>query len=178
MTTHIETDRLILREWEDTDLEAFARMNGDPVIMEYLPRVLDEAASKRHMTAFKKHFKEHGYGLYAVELKEDKEFVGFVGLNNVDFKAPFTPAVEIAWRLDYEYWGQGYASEAAKAVVDHAFKELKLKELVAFTVHDNTRSRGLMEKIGMKYVEGADFDYPALKKGHPLGRFVLYRIKK
>jgi len=178
MTTHIETERLILREWRDEDLAPFARMNGDPLVMEFLPRVLDEKTTARHMKEFQKHFKVHGYGLYAVEIKETGEFAGFVGLNTVDFKSHFTPAIEIAWRLDYEYWGKGYGSEAAKAVIAHAFNGLGLRELVAFTVHDNARSRHLMEKIGMTYDAKGDFDYPALKKGHPLGRFVLYRIQK
>ncbi len=178
MMMHIETERLILRDWGDDDLAPFARMNGDPLVMEYLPRVLDEKTSARHMQEFQKHFKVHGYGLYAVEIKETGEFAGFVGLNTVDFKSHFTPAIEVAWRLDYEYWGKGYGSEAAKAVIDHAFNKLGLRELVAFTVHDNNRSRHLMEKIGMTYDQKGDFDYPALKKGHPLGRFVLYRIRK
>lgn len=178
MTIHIETERLVLREWRDEDLHPFARMNGDPLVMEYLPRVLDEKATARHMKEFQKHFKKHGYGLYAVEIRDSGEFAGFVGLNTVSFKAAFTPATEVAWRLDYEYWGKGYGSEAAMAVIQHAFDKLALKELVAFTVHDNDRSTHLMEKIGMTRDEKGDFDYPALKKGHPLGRFALYRIVK
>lgn len=97
---------------------------------------------------------------------------------NVDFKAAFTPAIELAWRLDYEHWGKGYASEAARAVIDHAFTVLSLTELVAYTVHDNVRTIAMMEKLGMEYQKGEDFDYPALRKGHPLGRFVLYKIEK
>ncbi|MCB1651863.1 MAG: GNAT family N-acetyltransferase [Alphaproteobacteria bacterium] len=178
MKKHIETERLILREWEDEDLEPFARMNADPLVMEYLPRVLDEKASARHMQEFQKHFDKYGYGLYVVEVKEDDEFAGFVGLKNVDFKAAFTPAIELAWRLDYEHWGKGYASEAARAVIDHAFTVLSLTELVAYTVHDNVRTIAMMEKLGMEYQKGEDFDYPALRKGHPLGRFVLYKIEK
>lgn len=178
MTTYIETERLILRDWQDSDQAPFARMNGDPLVMEFLPRHMDEKASNKLVKRFQDHFKKYGYGLFAVEIKESGEFAGFVGLHNVEFEAPFTPAVEIAWRLDYEYWGKGYGSEAAKAVLNYAFKTLKLKEVVAFTVHDNTRTIHVMEKIGMKRDPKGDFDYPALKKGHPLGRFVLYRMKK
>lgn len=178
MTVHIETERLCLREWQDEDLKPFARMNADPVVMEYLPRVLGEKASKRHMKEFQAHFKKHGFGLYVVEAKETGEFSGFVGLNHVGFDAAFTPAVELAWRLDYEYWGQGYASEAAYGVLEHAFGALDLKEIVSFTVHDNARTTKLMEKIGMEYQDGCDFDYPTLRKGHPLGRFVLYKKQK
>jgi RimJ/RimL family protein N-acetyltransferase len=177
MIKPLETERLILREWKNEDSEVFARMNGDPLVMEYLPRVLDARASAKLMDRFKAHFKEHGYGLYAVERKEDGAFIGFVGLDNVTFEAHFTPAVEIAWRLDYEYWGKGYATEAAQAVIKHAFNTLKLKEIVAFTVHDNERMIHILEKLGMKKDEKGDFDYPLLAKGHPLGRFVLYRLK-
>ncbi|MEZ5813872.1 MAG: GNAT family N-acetyltransferase [Alphaproteobacteria bacterium] len=175
MTVHIETERLIFREWKDEDRAPFARMNGDPIVMEYLPRSLDEAASNKLVDRFQEHFDRCGYGLYAVELKETGQFAGFVGLNNVEFKADFTPATELAWRLDYEFWGKGYGSEAARAALEHGLKKLKLKEIVSFTVHDNARSIHLMEKIGMKRDEKGGFDYPSLRAGHPLGRFVLYR---
>lgn len=171
---YIETPRLLLRDWKEEDREPFARMNGDPMVMEYLPRSLDEKASNKLVERFEAHFKKYGYGLFAIERKEDGEFVGFTGLHNVEFKEHFTPAVELAWRLDYEYWGQGYGSEAGKAVLEYAREVLDLDEVVAFTVHDNDRMIHLMEKIGLHYVEGGDFDYPALRKGHPLGRFVLY----
>jgi len=113
-----------------------------------------------------------------LERKEDGAFMGFTGLQRVPFRAAFTPAIEIAWRLDYEFWGQGYASEAAKAVLEHGFDVQGLDEVVAFTVHDNVRSIGVMEKIGMKKVRGGKFDYPTLPKNHPLGSFVLYRSQK
>lgn len=178
MTIYIETTRLNLRDWRESDLTDFARMNADPLVMQYLPRVLDEASSKRHLKEFQQHFKKHGFGLYVVEVKETGDFAGFVGVQHVDFKAEFAPAVELAWRLDYEFWGKGYASEAAKGVIEHAFSQLDLSELVAFTVNDNDRTIALMEKVGMRRDEAGDFDFPALKKGHPLGRFVLYRIQK
>jgi 3-dehydroquinate dehydratase/shikimate dehydrogenase len=99
-----------------------------------------------------------------------------VGIQQVEFEAAFTPAVEIAWRLDYEYWGKGYATEAAEAVLQYAFDTLKLKEVVAFAVHDNEVAIHMMEKIGMTRDPGGDFDFPALRKDHPLGHFVLYRL--
>jgi RimJ/RimL family protein N-acetyltransferase len=174
----LETERLILRQWKPEDRKPFARMNADPVIMEYMPRALDEKASDKLVLRFQEHFKAHGFGLYAIERKEDGAFMGFVGLNTVEFEAHFTPAVEIAWRLDYEYWGQGYATEAARRVIEHAFDELKLKEIVAFSVHDNSRAIHIMEKLGMRHDPKGDFDYPSLRKGHPLGRFVLYRLSR
>lgn len=178
MKKHIETDRIILREWQESDRPQFARMNGDPLIMEYLPRPLDEEASNHLVDKFEQHFDKHGYGLYALERKEDGAFMGFTGLNTVEFTAPFTspkkPATEIAWRLDYEYWGKGYGSEAAQAVLDHGLGALDIPEVMAFTVFDNKRTIGLIEKIGMHRVEGGDFYYPTLPKDHPLGCFVLY----
>lgn len=173
----LETDRLILREWNPEDREPFARMNADAMVMEFLPRLLDPPASDKLVERFKAHFKRHGYGPFALELKETGEFMGFVGLRQVEFDAPFTPAVEIAWRLSYDFWGKGYATEAAQRVLQYGFEDLKLKEIVSFTVHDNSRTLHIMEKIGMKRDEKGDFDYPGLAKGHPLGRFVLYRLK-
>lgn len=176
-----ETDRIIFRQWKDEDRQPFARMNGDPLVMQYLPRSLDEKASNHLVDKFQAHFDKYGYGLYALERKEDGAFMGFTGLNTVEFTAPFTspkkPATEIAWRLDYEYWGKGYGSEAAQAVLNHGLKKLKLPEIVAFTVFDNTRTIALIEKIGMHRVEGGDFRYPTLVKDHPLGSFVLYSTK-
>ncbi len=177
MTTVIETPRLILRQWRAEDAPLFARINGDPLIMQYMPRVLPPKDSDKLVKRFDDHFSKHGYGMYAVESRESGVFMGTVGLQHVDFKVPFAPAVEVAWRLDYEFWGQGYATEAARAVADFAFNDLKLKEIVAFTVHDNTRSIHVMEKLGMAHDEKGDFDYPSLPKGHPLGRHVLYRLK-
>lgn len=175
---HLETERLILREWRGEDREPFARINSDPMVMEFLPRILDREDSDKLVERFQQHFKKHGYGLFVLEHKETGQFMGFVGLNHVEFKAPFTPAVEIAWRLDYDCWGHGYATEAAKRILDYAFNDLKLKEIVSFTVHDHERSMHIMEKIGMSRVEGGDFDYPMLPKGHPLGRFVLYELTR
>lgn len=176
-TVHIETDRILLREWEPGDVEHFARMNADPLIMEYFPRVLDEADTKKLVKRFQDHFKQHGFGLYALECRKTGAFMGFVGLSVVRDVFPFAGEVEIAWRLEYEFWGKGFASEAARAVIDYAFNTLKLKELVAFSVYDNTRAIHVMEKLGMKRDPKGDFSYPKLPKGHPLGDHVLYRLK-
>ncbi|MCK6418744.1 MAG: GNAT family N-acetyltransferase, partial [Alphaproteobacteria bacterium] len=125
---HIRTDRLILREWEEGDRKPFASINADPIIMEHFPRRLDEKASNHLVERFQKHFKQHGYGMYAVELQDKGEFIGFVGLEQVDAKFPIAPAVEIAWRIDYGHWGKGYATEAARGVLAHAFSKLGLDE--------------------------------------------------
>lgn len=178
MNKILETERLILRAWKEDDREPFARMNADPIVMEYMPRILPPKDSNKLIERFEAHIEKHGYGMWALEHKETKAFIGTVGLHNVELDVPFTPAVEIAWRLDYGFWGQGYATEAARQVLDYASNDLKLKEVVAFSVHDNSSAIRIMEKLGMKRDEKGDFDYPSLRKGHPLGRFFLYRLSR
>jgi RimJ/RimL family protein N-acetyltransferase len=102
-------------------------------------------------------------------------FIGFVGLSVPRFEAHFTPCVEIGWRLAYEYWGRGYATEAARAVLDFGFQQLALREIVSFTTTANLRSRAVMERIGMTRTPADDFDNPGVPAGHALRRHVLYR---
>jgi len=178
MTTHIETERLILREWHAEDLPAFARINADPLIMEYFPRTLSEAQTKKLVKHFRDHFKAHGFGFYAVEVKDKSQFIGFCGIGYVSEKMPFAPAIEIAWRLDYAYWGKGYGTEAARAVLNHAFTDLNLKEIVAYSVEDNTRAIHMMNKLDLKKDAKGSFHRPGLAKDHPNGDYALYRLKK
>jgi len=176
--TYIETERLILRDWKKADLEEFIRINSDSMVMEYMPRILKPDDSKRLMKKFHEHIQKNGYGMFAVEIKETGEFIGTVGICQVRFDAPFTPAVEIAWRLNYESWGKGYATEAARAVMDYGFNEMDLDEIVAFTIHDNTPGIHVMEKLGMTRDKKGDFIYPRLKKEHPLALHCLFRINR
>jgi RimJ/RimL family protein N-acetyltransferase len=139
--------------------------------MEYFESVLTPRESDALADLIALHFKQHGFGLWAVEITGESLFAGFIGLMIPAFTAPFTPCVEIGWRLAAEHWGRGYAVEGARAVVDCAFGELGLDEIVSFTVPANLRSRRVMEKIGMTHDSADDFDHP---RGH--GRHVLYRI--
>lgn len=116
-----------------------------------------------------------GWGLWAVEVKDGPQFIGFVGLNEVDFEAHFTPAVEVGWRLARQHWGNGYATEAARAAVDFAFQELALQEIVSMTTVANERSRRVMGRLGMVRDPADDFDHPRVPAG-PLRRHVLYRL--
>ena len=175
---HIETDRLILREWMPEDLPAFARINADPLIMEYFPRTLSEVQTKKLVKRFTEHFKAHNFGFYAAETKDTQDFIGFCGIGHVSDKMPFAPTVEIAWRLDYAYWGKGYGTEAARAVLNHAFTDLDLKEIVAYSVEDNTRALHMMGKLGLKKDAKGGFHRPGLAKDHPNGEYALYRLKK
>lgn len=175
---HIATARLKLREWTAADAEPFAALNGDPRVMEFFPAALTRAQSDAQMEAIQAFIADHGYGLYAAEEKASGRFIGFVGLWPPSFEAHFTPAIEIGWRLARDAWGQGYASEAARAVVDHAFQLLDLDALVSFTAEWNRPSRRVMEKLGMTHDPADDFRHPKLPPDHKLSRHVLYRLKR
>jgi RimJ/RimL family protein N-acetyltransferase len=172
------SDRLILRHWRPSDREPFARLNADPQVMQFLPRLLSPAESDTAAQRIEDHFRRHGFGLYAAELRERSAFIGFIGLSIPAFKARFSPCIEIGWRLAVEHWGQGLATEGARAVAQHAFRELSLEEIVSFTVPANTRSRRVMEKLGMTHNPAEDFNHPQLPPGHPLRRHVLYRLSR
>lgn len=172
----LHSDRLLLRRWRPEDLEPLAAMNADPEVMRCLPAQLSREESDAVAERIERHFEAHGFGFWAVEAPGIAPFIGFVGLANVGFEAPFTPAVEIGWRLARPFWGSGYATEAARAALTFGFNRLRLPEIVAFTVPANARSRRVMERIGMSHDPADDFDHPALAPGHPLRRHVLYRI--
>jgi len=176
MAEPLATARLILREWRDADRIPFQRMNADPRVMEFFPAPLTPEESDNGITRVDQHFQRNGFGLYAAELIESGTFIGFIGLNVPAFEAPFMPAVEIGWRLAYDYWGKGLATEGARAVVVHAFERLALPSLVSFTPTANLRSRRVMEKIGMTHDPAGDFDHPRLVPGHYLRRHALYRL--
>lgn len=172
----IRTPRLRLRDWRDEDLAPFAAMNADPTVMEFFPRPLDRAESDAAVGRIREHFARHGFGLWAVEVPVAAEFIGFVGLSVPRFEAHFTPCVEIGWRLARDHWGRGYATEAARAVLDLAFGRPGPDEVVSYTAAVNLRSRAVMERIGMTRSPGDDFDHPWLPEGHALRPHVLYRI--
>jgi len=173
----LETERLILRDWQESDILPFIEMNQDPEVMKYFPAILSADETNSLVMRIKSHFREHGFGLFAVELKSEKKFIGFVGLFIPSFEAHFMPAVEIGWRLSSKYFNKGFATEAAKKVLEHAFGELKLKEVVSFAVMTNQPSINVMQKIGMTHDAKDDFQHPKLDKNHPLSWHVLYRIK-
>ncbi len=173
----ITTKRLILRPWKEEDLEPFAAMNADPRVMECFPSVKSYEESAEEYYRIIEKFKKDGYCFWAVSVINGADFIGFIGLHKVSFTAHFTPAVEIGWRLCFDQWGKGYATEGAKACLKYGFEKLNLPEIVSFTVPQNVRSRAVMEKIGMHRDPKDDFDHPKLPEGHPLRRHVLYRIK-
>lgn len=176
MLNQLQTPRLLLRHWEDTDIEPFVALNQDIDVMEFFPNTLCREQSLEMIGRIESGFKTNGYGLFAAQLLETREFIGFVGLNVPRFECHFTPCVEIGWRLAKAYWGQGLATEAAQAVIDAGFEHYDLSEIVSFTTVHNLRSRRVMEKIGMTNNPAEDFDHPMVTG--PLQRHVLYRKQK
>ncbi len=173
----IETERLTLRSWKDSDLDPFARLNADPQAMEFMLKPLSREESDAWVERMKAHFAGRGFSHYAAELKQDGSFIGAIGLSVPAYETPFSPCVEIGWRILPAYWNKGLATEGAREVLRHAFEALRLPEIVAFTVLANHPSRRVMEKIGMVRDPIGDFDHPRVPEGHPLRRHVLYRWK-
>lgn len=174
MTTLIETKRLILRTWKKEDAKPYFQINQDQKVTEFLRGPLTRQEVNDFILRANCHYDKHGYTLWAVELKQTGELIGFIGLNYTDWEAHFTPAVEIGWRLGSPYWGKGYATEGAKAALDYGFKQCRLQKIVSFTVPANLRSIRVMEKIGLKRDLNGDFAHPQLPACHPLSQHVLY----
>lgn len=172
----IQTDRLVLRRWKDSDREPFYQLNSDPRVMEFYPKCLTREESDALIRRIDGHFERHNFGLYAVELREEPGFIGYIGLAHVEFQTSFTPCAEIGWRLAAAHWGKGLATEGARAAARYGFESLGLDEIVSFTVPANLRSRRVMDKIGMAY--SGEFDHPNLPEDHPLRRHVLYRLSE
>ncbi|WPH21225.1 GNAT family N-acetyltransferase [Variovorax paradoxus] len=173
-----ETPRLRLRQWQESDLAPFAALAADPLVMEFLLPVPTRAASDALAARIRARIAEQGWGLWAVEHKASGEFAGFTGLNVPLAALPFSPCVEIGWRFARQWWGQGLATEAARAALQVGFERLGFDEIVAFTALGNHRSAAVMERLGMREdVDGA-FDHPAVPEGHALRRHRLYRIAR
>ena len=174
----IRTERLLLHRWRETDLDPFAAMNADPIVMEhFFHGVRTRAETADFISRIEQEFERRGFGLWAVEVPGVSRFIGFVGLHEALFAAPFTPAVEVGWRLARAHWGRGYATEAARAAVAFGFEQAGLKEIVSFTNVGNLRSQRVMQRIGMTRDLAGDFEHPAVPPGHPIRPHVLYRIQ-
>lgn len=172
----IATARLILRPWRSSDLPAFAEQNADPVAMRFLGGVLSREQSDAYAARAEAHFSQYDFCKWAVEAPGVAPFIGAVGLSQVSFQASFTPAVEVAWRLNRRYWGQGYATEAARAAIEDGFTRIDLAEIVALTTLDNIPSQRVMQRLGM--ARSIEFDHPRYSAEHPLCRHVLYRLER
>jgi len=176
--TDLTTPRLRLRQWRAADLEHFAALNADPVVMEFMPRCLTRTESDALARQAEAEIAGRGWGWWATELRDGGDFLGWVGLCVPSFEAHFTPCVEIGWRLKRRSWGHGYATEGARGCLRFAFESLGLSEVVSFTVPANARSRAVMERLGMRHDAAGDFDHPRVPAGHPLRPHVLYRLTR
>jgi len=173
-TIEPQTDRLYLRQWHPSDLAPFAELNADPRVMEHFPALLSRAASDAMAQRCHALIAERGWGLWAAELKSTGEFIGFVGLHTPSAELPFSPCVEVGWRLAFRFWGHGYAAEGGRAALRVAFDELGMKEVVSFTAVRNMRSRAVMTRLGMR--EAERFEHPHIAEGHALRPHCLYRL--
>jgi RimJ/RimL family protein N-acetyltransferase len=173
--TILETQRLIIRKWRDSDLHDMAAINQNPQVMEYFPAPKTFEETRDFIIAHAGLYEQLGYCAYAVELKDNHKFIGFVGLSPVGNDLPCGPAVEILWRISSKHWGKGYATEAAQAVIEHAFNDLRINELVTFTASANKKSEKLMQRLGFERSEQDDFDHPKIAAGHVLQRHIFYK---
>lgn len=169
------TERLYLRQWQPSDYAVFAEINANSEVMKYFPKALSPKLSDAIADKCQKLIADKGWGFWAVSLKADEAFIGMVGLNETHADMPFAPSVKIGWRLHQDYWGQGYATEAARAALEFAFSELGVEEVVAFTAVINQRSQLIMRRIGMSNTQD-NFSHPMLESSHRLAEQVLYKI--
>ena len=172
-----DTERLRLRQWCEEDRAPFAQLNSDPRVMEFFPAPLSRAESDAMAHRCRSLIAERGWGLWAVETKNAREFIGYVGLHTPTLKLPFSPCIEIGWRLAFHHWGKGFATEAARAALRVGFEKLGFVEIVAFASLQNLRSRAVMERLGMRD-SGTSFEHPAIPPGNPLRRHCLYRLSR
>ena len=173
----IKTPRLTIRGWQDSDLMPFAELCGDPHAMRYFPNTLSVSETQTLIDRICESIVENGFGFWAAELSDTREFIGFIGIHKLDEAYHFAPGVEIGWRLKQQFWGKGLAPEGAAAVLDYAFNQLNLDEVVALTAVQNTPSQRVMQKLGM-IDTGQNFNHPKLDSNHNLAEHVLYRISR
>ncbi len=146
----IQTPRLILRQWQHSDTAPFIQMCADDEVMRYFYKKLNAEEAIAFMNRLRDAIDTRGWGLYAVELKATGEFIGFIGLHMRPPEFEIADAPEIGWRLLPQYWHQGYATEGAKAVLKHAFRNLRLEKVISFTATQNTASERVIQRIGME----------------------------
>ena len=174
----LATERLLLRQWREADKRDFAALNADEEVRRFFPGILTSDESAKQFDILRDGIATHGFGFWAVEVTGREPFIGFVGIQQVPFEAPFTPAVEIGWRLARRFWGNGYATEGARAALAHGFDTLRLGEVVAMVVPDNLASRRVMDRLGMRHAPEDDFDHPRVSADSPLRRHTLYRLTR
>ncbi len=174
----IETERLILRRWRESDREPYGAMSADPAVMDWLGGTRPRGESAAQIDHFEARIEQHEHGVLALERKADGEFLGFAALAVTDCPPPVPQGVEVGWRLARHAWGFGYATEAARALLVHGFEHLGLDEIVSFTAATNLRSQAVMRRIGLERRPDLDFDHPAFAEGHPLRAHVVFAARR
>lgn len=175
----LKTERLILRDWQDDDLDELISLKGDPLVMEHFPGTDAEEKIRTIFPTIRANSAKHGYWYRPVILRETKEFLGFCGIAETGYETPFGSITEIGWSLHSRFWGKGYASESAHAWLKHAFETLGKSEIVSFTTNQNLASQSVMKKIGMNRDQAKDFDHPKVTKAYPhLIRHLVFSITK
>jgi len=173
----IETARLRLRSWRPEDLDPFAEMCADPIVMATLGPLMSREETAALIERIDAIEQANGYTAWALERRSDGRFIGWCGLIPGKFW-PIEGNTEIGWRLAADCWGQGYATEAAHAATDWFFANLPDPSLWAITHTGNHRSRAVMERLGMTYRPELDFDHPRLAANDPLLRHVTYSLDR
>ena len=164
-----------MRQWRESDREPYAAMNSDAAVMEFFPSLQDRVFSDANIDRWRAEMAAQGWSNWAVELRDSGEFIGFIGLSEPRGALPFSPCVEVGWRLARNFWGKGFATEGARAALKVGFERLSLPAIVSFTAVGNRRSRAVMERLGMVNSK-QDFEHPGVPEGHALRQHCLYRI--
>lgn len=178
--TPLETQRLTIRNWEERDRDLFYRINSDEQVMAFFPFRRDREEADHFFDRLGTGISESGVGFTALELRKTRQCIGFTGLH-ADDVVPTLPAgtIEIGWRLAPEFWGFGYVTEAAEALLRHGFEQMRLDRIVSYAVWNNTRSTAVMQRIGMTPQPEHDFDHPRVPETHShLRRHVFYRMTR
>ena len=171
----LETPRLLLRPFGPGDAPLVHRVYSDPEVMRYVATgpMADLSVTERLLQDYEAHQKRLGYSFWAVIERESGSLIGDAGL----YRTP-TGEVELGYTLGVAWWGRGYATEAARAVLAYGFEQLALSEIVSFTTVANVRSRRVMDKLGMRRSPADDFLHPKIPDGHPQQPHVLYRLPR
>ena len=180
VTPRVETQRLLLREWRESDKQPYALLNADIEVMRHFPSTLSREQSDQMVDRMSAAWEQRGFGLWAAERIDTHQFIGFVGLSAPGWHVDgLTPCVEVGWRLAAQHWGHGFAPEGARAALAHAFRHVELPgdEVVSFTTTKNTNSQRVMHKIGMAVDPAREFDHP-MTPGWDEQRHVVYCIDR
>ena len=171
-----KSDRLGFREWSKNDLEEFLKLNSDEEVMEHFPKILSKEEVEEFIEKLKNHFEKNGYTYYAIEILDEKEFIGMIGIAFQEYQTKFTPAIDIGWRLKKSAWGKGYATEGAKRCLKYAFDELGIDKIISVCTIKNQKSENVMKKIGMKKI--GEFNHPELAEYPEYEKHFCYEIIK